>query len=168
MYDMPQHHYTIPYQSSALCSLLGSMISFPPEPESENYKDLVCTDKDKAIIYEILTTMDELGKFALLMKKNYMQTLGAQINHVHGLKFLSTIITNDRLRSCLKEVFQDYFKRNGFMDGIGPSLTQEAAKGLLDQYIDDFAAEVAVSSEQIKPYFQARDWEGLVRFFIAE
>lgn len=168
MYDMPQQHYTMPYQSSAFCSLFASMISFPPEPESESYKDLVCTDKDKAIIYEILTTMDELGKLALLMKKKYLQVLGAQINHVHALKFLSTIVTNDQLLPCLKEVFQDYFKRNGFMDGIGPSLSQEAEKGLLDQYIEDFANEVSVSSEQIRPFFQAKDWEGLVRFFILD
>lgn len=166
MHDAPSH-YTIPYQPSFFCKLLGSMISFPPEPESENYKDLVCTQKDQDIIYEIITTMDELGKLGLLMKKKYMQTLGAQINHVHPLKFLSTIVTNDRLRSCLKEVFNDYFKRNGFMDGIGPSLTQEADKGLLDQYIEDFSQEVGVSSVDITPFFQARDWEGLVRFFIA-
>jgi len=167
MYDVP-HHYIIPYQPSALCSIIASMISFPPEPESESYKDLICTEQDQATISEIITTMDELGKLGLLFKKKYLQTLGAQINHVHPLKFLSTIVKNPQLRACLNTVFDDHFKKNGFMDGIGPSLTQEADKGLLDQYIGDFAQEVAVSPEQVKPFFQSRDWEGLVRFFIVK
>ena len=95
-----------------------------------------------------------------------MHSLGAQINYVHPLKFLSSILMHDHLRVCLKECFGDYFKRNGFMDGIGPSLTQEADKGLLNQYIDDFAKEVGAESAEIRPFFEKRNWEGLVRFFL--
>lgn len=166
MHDAPSY-FTIPYKApSGLMSLIAAMIEMPPEPESESYADLICTEQDKAIIFEIITTMSTESKLGLLMKKGYMHNLGAQINHVHPLKFLSSILMHDHLRVCLKDFFGDYFKRNGFMDGIGPSLTQEADKGLLGQYIDEFAKEVGAESSEILPFFEKRNWEGLVRFFL--
>ena len=69
MHDAPSY-YTIPYQVPAgLLSLIAAMIEMPPEPESENYADLICTEQDKATIFEIITTMSTEGKLGLLMKK---------------------------------------------------------------------------------------------------
>lgn len=165
MYDVP-YHYEATFELSHFSSLLASIIKFPPENKVESYKDLVCRDVDQAIIYEIITTMAANNKLSLLLKKNYMQNLGAQINHVHPLKFLSTIIMHPHLNACLYEVFDDYFKRNGFMDGIGPSLSREAEKGKLTQHIGDFCVEVNNPREHLEKYFHANDWEGLVRFLI--
>lgn len=165
MYDVP-YHYTAHYAPSPVASVIASLIKFPPENKVENYKDLACTEVDQANIYEIITTMAENNKLSLLLKKNYLQNLGAQINHVHPLKFLSTIVVHPHLRTCLYDVFDDYFKRNGFMDGIGPSLTRESEKGKLSQYINDFCAEVSTPREELDKYFQTRDWEGMVRILI--
>ena len=145
---------------------LASMIQFPPVAKSDSYKDLVCTEQDKSNIFEIISTMAEYGKLSLLMKQSYLKRLGAQIDHVHPLKFLSTILTDPHLKQCLNEIFDDYFKRNGFMDGVGPSLTRQAEKGKLTQYIAEFAAEVGIPPERIAKFFQTQDWEGLVRFLM--
>lgn len=161
----PQQHAAL-YTPSLLATQIASMIKFPPERKAETYADLVCTEEDQNNIFEIITTMADNGKLSLLLKKNYLQNLGAQINHVHPLKFLSTIVTNPRLKTCLNYVFDDYFKRNGFMDGIAPSLSREAEKGKLDMYIDDFAKEVNVPRENLNKSFQNQDWEGLVRIFL--
>jgi len=153
-------------QASPTLSPIASMIKFPPVAKSEKYTDLICTEQDRSNIYEIISTMGEYGKLSLLMKQSHLKNLGAQINHVHPLKFLSTILTNPHLKECLTDIFDDYFKRNGFMDGVGPSLSREAEKGKLNQYIAEFAAEVNVSPEKITKYFQNQNWEGLVRFLI--
>lgn len=168
MQDLPHHtqHYIAKYIPSPLAASIASMIKFPPEKKAETYDDLVCTEADQKNIFEIITTMADNGKLSLLMKKNHLQSLGAQINHVHPLKFLSTIVTNPRLRECLHYIFGDYFKRNGFMDGIGPSLSREAEKGKLDLYITDFANEVGVPKENLNESFKNQDWEGLVRVFL--
>jgi hypothetical protein len=163
MFDFPPMH--VQYIDTA--SYCASIIKIPTEQnKSTAYQDLVCTDQDQAVIYEIITTMSEHGKLSLLLKQSHLKGLGSQINHLHPLKFLSTIVMHPRLRECLVDVFDDYFKRNGFMDGIGPSLTREADKGKLDQYIQDFAQEVNVPKEHLYKYFQNQDWEGLVRYFI--
>jgi hypothetical protein len=166
MQDIPCA-YVINYNPSFSSTyVLASMIKFPPENKPEAYKDLVCTETDLSNIHEIITMMAENGKLSLLLKKNYLQNLGAQINHVHPLKFLSSIISDQKLKACLYEVFGDYFKRNGFMDGIGPSLSRESDKGKLHQYIPDFCEEINVPQDHLSKYFVTRDWEGLVRFLI--
>ena len=115
----------MPLQASA------SIIKFPPkETKTETgYKDLVCTEQDKSNIYELITTMAENGKLSLLLKKSYLEQIGAQINHVHPLKFLAAIFSNPRLKMCMIDIFNDYFKRNGLMDGLAPSLQKEAERG---------------------------------------
>ena len=143
----------------------GSIIKFPPPSKGDEvtYKDLPCSDQDRSYIFEIITTMAENGKISLLLKQNHLKQMGAQINHVHPLKFLSTIFTNDRLKECMVPIFDDYFKRNGFMDGLGPSLTVESEKGKLESFLPEFANEVQIPADALRPYFQSRDWEGLVR-----
>lgn len=168
MQDLPQSppkHFH--YFAKKAPSFLASIIKFPPAGgQSEAYKDLVCTDQDKSNIFEIITTMAEHGKLALLLKQSYLKNLGAQINHVHPLKFLSTIFTNPCLKTRMEPIFDDYFKRNGFMDGLGPSLTREADKGKLDQYLNDFASEVKIPPDRLRKFFQNRDWESLVRYLM--
>lgn len=152
----------------SLTSTLGaSIIKKPPTKSTElAYKDLACTEADKANIYEIISTMAENGKLSLLFKQGHLKELGSQINHVHPLKFLSTIFSDAHLKSCMYYIWNDYFKRNGFMDGLGPSLGRESEKGKLNQYIGDFAKDVGVPAENLKPYFEAQDWENLVLFLI--
>lgn len=159
-------HYHANFAPSPIASFIASLIKFPVENKVETYNELACSEVDQANIYVIITTMAENNKLSLLLKKGYLQSLGAQINHVHPLKFLSTIITHPHLHTCLYEVFDDYFKRNGFMDGIGPSLTRESEKGKLAQYITDFSTEVNAPREDLEGFFQSRDWEGMVRHLI--
>ena len=142
----------------------GSIFRKPPgKPTELTYDQLECTDQDKAIIREIITTIADSSKLNLLFKQNYLRELGAQINHVHGLKFLGTIFADDELKVAMKSVWIDYFKRNGFLDGLAPSLTRESEKGKLNQYINDFSASVKQKPETLRPYFDTRDWEGLVQ-----
>lgn len=146
---------------------MASIIKKPPAKSVETtYKELVCTDQDKANISEIISTMAENSKLSLLFKQSHLKEIGAQINHVHPLKFLGAVFSNPHLKSCMYYIWDDYFKRNGFLDGLGPSLTREAEKGKLSQYLHEFAAEVGVPLENIQGYFAVMDWENLVLYLI--
>jgi hypothetical protein len=146
---------------------MSSIIKKPPAKPSEIlYKDLVCTEADRMNIYEIISTMAEKGKLGLLFQQNHLREVGSQINHVHPLKFLAVIIKDPHLKSCMFYIWDDYFKRNGFLDGLTPSLTREAEKGKLDAYIKDFADDIGASHETLKSYFDVRDWENMVLFLI--
>lgn len=162
----PDSYYYEEATDSKFGSELASIIKFPPPDGAKGdltYAQLVCTEQDMAFIYEIITTMDENGKLALLFKQGHLKQLGAQINHVHPLKFLSTIFKNPDLRKCMKGIEADYFKWNGFMDGLGPSFNKEADKGKLESYLKDFADDLGIPAEGMRKYFQNKDWDGLAR-----
>lgn len=153
----------------------ASIIKISP-PAPEKYQDLVCNEHDKMCIAEIVTTISLNNKWDLIWDEGRLTEIGAKISHVHPLKFLAAILTNPMLKGCMPGIFEDYFKRNGFLgyrliggrpaDGLGSGLNREADKNKLEQYLDDFAKEINVPMEAIKPYFQMRDWENLVRFLI--
>jgi hypothetical protein len=110
--------------------------------------------------------MGEKSKLSLLFQQGHLRELGSTINHVHPLKFLGTIFKDPYLKSCMMIVWNDSFKRNGFMEDLGPALDRESDKGKLAALIPDFATEVAIDAESIKPFFDSRDWNGFVQFLI--
>jgi len=130
------------------------------------YDKLVLSEEDKDYVYEIITILADNGKLSLLFKQNHLRDLGSQIDHLHPLKFLSAIFSNPNLKTRMGKIFEDYFKRNGFMDEISPSLTSKSESGELNQYIEKFAEEVKVPVEKIRPYFEEQDWNGLIDFLI--
>jgi hypothetical protein len=163
----PKAHHYILNKKFLKKDLFGSIVKIPPAPQAEvAYKDLVFTEEDRLNIHELITTMSQNNKFQLLFKQSHLKTLGAQINHVHPLKFLAAIFTQAELKSLMGNIQDDHFKWNGLMDGLGPSLTREAIKGKLEFYLHDFAHEIELPPEDILPYFQSRDWENFVRFLI--
>jgi hypothetical protein len=156
-----------------LCSSLSipqahaSIIKKPPSKIVDTpYRELVCTDQDRANIHELISIMAEKGKLSLLFQQNYLRELGAQINHVHPLKFLSVIFKDPHLKSCMYVIWNDYFKRTNFIDGLGKKLTQEHDKGKLEMHLPDFALDIGSSSDAIHSYVEMRDWENMVLFLI--
>ena len=169
MHDAPDTYQFEDAKSSEFGAALASIIKFPPSDGGKGdgtYERLGCSEQDCANIYELITTMAEHGKISLLFKQGHLKQLGAQLTHVHPLKFLSIVFKNPRLKNCMVDISNDYFKWNGFMDGIGPTLTREAEKGKLEIYLKDFSTDVGVPSESLKKYFQNRDWDGFVRYLM--
>ncbi len=147
--------------------LTASIIKRPPEKTGElAYKDLVCTAEHQGCIYEIISTMAENNKLTLLFKQSHLKELGDKISEVHPMKFMSTIFTHPYLRSCMPSIWSDYFKRTGFMDGLGPSLTREMERGKLVSLIDDFSTEVNIPAHQLRPYFEVQDWDSLIQLLM--
>jgi hypothetical protein len=130
------------------------------------YTDLVCTEQDKAKIIEIITLIANNNKCSLLFKQNHLKSLGKEVDHVHPLKFLSVGMSTPYLKSCYVTIFGDYFKRNGVMVSLAPSLNREAEKRKLDQYLAPFAKEMGVPIETLRTFTEARDWEGLLQFLM--
>lgn len=158
--------------SALLLPLEASIIKKPPAKTGEiAYKDLSCSPQDQEKIRTIISMMGEHSKLSLWANQNHLREMGAQIAHVHPMKFLTTILTDPHLKSCMMIIWNDYFKRKGFLgstteSGLTPSLNREADKGKLNQYIPEFAAELQTPAEALRPFFESRDWENLVQYLI--
>lgn len=155
--------YFLLFALIAFCSLNGSIIKKPPpKPVDMTWTELVCSDVDRANIYEIISTVAEKNKLSLLFQQNYLREKGAQIAHVHPLRFLGVIFSDPHLKTCMFYIWDDYFKRTSFMADLAAALTREADKGKLHPYLSDFCKEVGAKPESVKMFFDLRDWENFV------
>jgi len=156
---------------SANFDKIASIIKIPPPtqpPAGElSYEQLACSEIDKQKITRLITTMAENGKLALLLKyQRELRQIGREIDHVHPLKFLSTVFSNPTLKVYMKEIYHDYFKWTNFMDGLGNGLTSQAKQGKVGPYINEFAKEVGAQPDALQGYVQSMDWENMVVFLM--
>jgi len=147
--------------------LLGARANVSAKkPNNDSYENLICSERDKACVHEIITTLGERGKIYLLFNQGHINDLGDEIEHLHPLKFLTSIFCYPHIKRHMPEIYDDYFKRNGFMGGLAPNLSRESEKGKLNQYLGKFAQEIKVPLDKMRPFFDTHNWEGLVEFLI--
>ena len=156
---------------SADIDRIASIIKIPPPtqpPAGElSYNQLACSEIDRQKITRLISVMAENGKLTLLIKyQRDLRQIGREIDHVHPLKFLSTIFSNPTLKGYMKEIYHDYFKWTNFMDGLGNGLTAQAKQGKIVPYLNDFAKEVGVQPEALQGYVQSLDWENMLVFLM--
>jgi len=146
---------------------IGAIIKIPPKVAEDSYKDLICTDADIRNIHKLIMTMAETGKIDLwLYHQTDLRGIGVAIESVHPLKFLSVVFGNPQLKAAMPKIFEDYFKRTEFVEGLVPSLMRQLEKGKLLPFVADFAKEINVPEKEIQPYFQNLNWEGLIRYLM--
>jgi hypothetical protein len=156
--------------SVALPKTIAHIVIPPPtQPPTADvaYDQLACSDVDKQKITRLISTIAENGKLVLLLKyQRELRQIGREIDHVHPLKFLSTIMSNPTLKADMREIYHDYFKWTNVMDGLGNGLTTQAKQGKVAIYLNEFAKEVGVKPEALQGYVQSQDWENMVVFLM--
>src|SRR5258708_1989893 len=102
--------------------LVAGFVKIPPvaQPpvvdEEPSYQKLVCTEEDRQNIGYIITTMAENGLLTLYFQyKGDLTHRGAEIVHVHPLRFLGVIFSDPNLKECMKKIFPSNAKRDRFM-----------------------------------------------------
>lgn len=160
--------FVVPVSLEASRAILGPIIKIPPDGGNKDlaYHELICTQNHRNQIEYIITTIASNNKVTLLFLQGDLKRAGAMINEVHPLKFLETIFCNPVLKELMPKVESDYFKWTGFLDGLVPSLTNQANQGKLLQYLNDFAKRVNSPPDALATYFHSKDWENLVRYLI--
>jgi hypothetical protein len=140
-----------------------------PQPTTGNltYQELQCTDLDRERISALVHFFAENNYMVLYWKTDYIRGLGAQINGVHPLKFLSLAV--HELKAPMRQIFDDPLKGDAFLkdqDGLVFKLEREARKGPLVQYLNDFAEDVGIAPEELTGFFANSDWAGLVVYVL--
>lgn len=151
---------------------LAAIVLTPPE-KKKTYTELSgSAPQDQSKIIELFKTMGAEGKLALLKKYKYLEQIGKDISHVHPLKLLGVIFSNPSMKPYMKEIYKDSFKWKTFIDGFGimnglaTNMNRELKQNNLLQHINGFANHVNIPAENLKPFFDRGDWEGLVKYLI--
>ncbi|PIS01175.1 MAG: hypothetical protein COT84_03705 [Chlamydiae bacterium CG10_big_fil_rev_8_21_14_0_10_35_9] len=158
------------FQQSSFIPLAGIVKVKPDKNQNKSFSQLRLTKEDQEIITYIITSMAENSKLWLLMHRSELNEQGDKINGVHPLVFLTVIMKDEYLKKvCMPAIFDDYFKRNGFLDGITPNMTVETQKGRTQKYLKDFMKEIQMSlthHDALLELINTKNWEGFVLYLI--
>ncbi|NGX39135.1 MAG: hypothetical protein KR126chlam1_00456 [Chlamydiae bacterium] len=135
-------------------------------PRYVAFDSLLVTERDRITIRRLLTTMAENNVFSLLFEKKRLERWGDEIYHVHPIRFLSVVFSDQHLIYCMQEIYKSMFKWNGFINGLSDKLNLELKAGNVQQYIPGFAALLGLSEEKLHAYVSHRDFEGLVVYLL--
>lgn len=130
------------------------------------YDALQITGEEKQIIGKILTTMAESNVVSLWFQRKELESMGQQIHHIHPIRFLGTVFSNQRLVNALHYIRQNKFKWDGFIEGFSERFKQEAILNNIHPYISGLANHINVNAEDIRKYCDKRNYEGLIIFLI--
>lgn len=123
------------------------------------------TKEDFAKIERIITVIHDNGLLQLPFYYHELNSLGNEIDPLHPFQFLGAIFGSPKLGPLMPALFEDFFKRNGFLQGVEKGMTRDFHR--LEPVLASFAKKVHTTPEALRPYIQKRDWDGMVRHLIA-
>lgn len=157
--------------SVSVVDAIASIIKIPsPDQQPAGkaaFKDLECTVDDIRKINEIISKMGEKNKVYLLLHEAYLRKIGDEVRHVHPLKFLSVILSDPYLKSCMAKFRTDFFKWHNFISDLESALDLHSSQGTLSMYVDDFAKSINVPPDGIKKYIDKHEWTQMIDYILA-
>jgi hypothetical protein len=120
-------------------------------------------ETEQYAISEIVSAMGEKNVAKLLLDSFRLKRLGDSIRHVPPLQFLGFVLTNPKLKDCLKKISKSTFKWSSFIDGFGENMEKEFLQGKLIPQLESFSKLVGGSKEQLESYVYQEDWEEFVK-----
>lgn len=133
--------------------------------KTARYYSLPVTAKEKENIRYIIRSLAKYQWDDLAKEKSTLEKVGDSINHIHPLRFLQCVFTDEELKTGLFVIRHKSIVWGKYYDGLKKSLNEESQSNIL-QFVDDFAHHVGVSPHAILPYIQARQWSGLIDYLL--
>jgi hypothetical protein len=164
--DFIFHHFIFHKHNSEVFHRIFNFIkSNPPIFQSTSpleRNDLL--ERNKTI--ELFTIIATNGKMALLWRVSELKKRGQEIEHIHPLKMLGYVFSAPNMQDYFDKIYKDSFKWGNFYHEFARRMNFEASKNNLLCHFASFAKEVNLAPANLKPFFDRKDWEGLLKYLI--
>lgn len=132
----------------------------PTIPRSYNH---FVTDEEKAEISYIINTLSNTSYGKLLLLKGELETAGKQIDHLHPLRHLGAIFTDEQLKVGIRNMRKKTMVWKSYVNGLTQTLGQEAQRGnVTETQLQDFAHTVAIDPAVVLKTFQDQRWKEFI------
>lgn len=133
---------------------------------NRNYNTAVTTDEIRDITF-ILTTLAKSSLASLATSKSSLNKAGDRIDHIHPLRFLSVVFTDETLKASVSAIRSRSWVWDQFFDGLQRSLKEESQKNnLTPNQVNEFAGIVGIPAASIQNIVNNRHWKELIYFLI--
>jgi hypothetical protein len=125
------------------------------------------TAEEKSVISSIVLTLANNSYAKLLLKKSELDKKGSDIDHVHPLRHLACIFTDEELKVAIRNIREKSLVWKNYVHGLGESLAQESHRdNLTELYIRDFAALVGINPDLIFAPLAEGRWRDFIELLI--
>jgi hypothetical protein len=123
--------------------------------------------KEKQDISHIITSLANKALTTLWSEKSDLKKVGDRIDHLHPLRFLGIIFTNEELKAGIHGIRDRGWVWDEFSTGLYDNLAKESnANNLTDAQISDFAKRINIEVGMIQPSLQNRQWKQFINTLI--
>lgn len=120
------------------------------------------TKKEIEDITFIINSLGDGRALKLAGSKTSLEKAGNRIDHVHPFKLLLTAFSDERMKVSMQQMQKGWGWKE-FIKGLSESLDQEAKAGnLKEEYINEFAGQLKIDANEIKPLIRESKWKELV------
>lgn len=133
-----------------------------------NYNDPV-TPAEKKKIRKIVMTLGFDTILTVNSSKSELKKIGKEIDHIHPLKFLHTVFTDEELKAGIHAIRGRLISWiwDEFLGGLVGSLKEENAKNnMKPEFVQDFAKSIPINIDLIMPSIREGKFENLVNTLI--
>jgi hypothetical protein len=163
-----KNHWLIEYSKEGQFKTLemharnqGGYLGYP-----RNYLTDV-TPEEKNDIRFIVTTLANKSLIAIALSKPELEQAGDRIDHIHPLRFLMTVFTDEELKVGIRNIRGKGWVWNHFLGGLREALSTETQIGnMKEDYIQNFSKIVSINPILIQPAILHQKWDDFVDLLI--
>jgi hypothetical protein len=150
--------------------LFATTLAAQTHPDARPYFREV-TPEEKRILCNIVTTLSETLLPMLWPKEAYLEREGDRIHHIHPLRHLLTLFTDEELKVATRNIRNEQagvvWKK--YCTRFGKSFDEAVARNnITDEMVDDFAAVLELDVEKVRALVNARQWERLMNMLVTD
>jgi hypothetical protein len=162
VFNLNESGYTIDLQ--ATCNTIAEKKS--TSATFRNYYYPLSSNEKKDISFIVNTLgMSSLSK--INKQKSALKSAGKRIDHIHPLRFLLTIFTDEQLKASIHALKDRSWMWTEFFSGLKDSLEAELNDDNMQMdIIQDFASQVGIQPDQITPLISQHQWNQLISTLI--
>lgn len=145
-------------------------------PEFQHYNAEVDIYSSKGRNYLLAVTADECEDIRYILKclatrswtdllgsRGSLNRAGDRIDHVHPLRFIMCILSDEEMKGCVHSIRDRKQIWKSFFSGLEESLEEESQRNNMKfEFVEDFSINLGINSSSIIGYIEDRDWPELV------
>ncbi len=108
--------------------------------------------------------MSSLVKIA--KDRSSIKKAGDRLESLHPFHFLSTIFTDEEMKSSIHAMKSRGWIWSDFFEGINTSMSEEERNNNILPFVDDFAAHVGIDPSLILPSLQSGNYKAFVNILL--
>lgn len=121
------------------------------------------SEEDKKNIFYLIKTLADKNEAYLLFNKGSIESAGKKTEHIHPLKLLQIIFTDEELKVGIRNMSKRKWVWDSFRQGTADSLADEARIGNMPYaYLGVFCATVNLDEKVVKDQYVNGHWREFI------